>query len=221
MSFSAVAAMMALVPLVHWKRIEKAPATLFERGLLAIGQAMLGLVTTTLVASIATAPFAAYDFQSLNPYGLIGNALALPLVSLVVMPSAVLGVLAYPFSLDRPVWQFMGVAVSQVLDASAWVGSFSGSTTFVPALDVVALVLLSIGLIVLTIPASSLRWLALLPAGAGLAFVATPHRYDIFIDRDGAGAAIRGKGGQLAIVGRPPRFRRRTMAARRWGRKKC
>jgi competence protein ComEC len=206
MSFSAVAAMMALVPLVHWKRIEKAPATLFERGLLAIGQAMLGLVTTTLVASIATAPFAAYHFQSLNPYGLIGNALALPLVSLVVMPSAVLGVLAYPFGLDRPVWQFMGVAVSQVLDASAWVGSFSGSTTFVPALDVVALVLLSIGLIVLTIPASSLRWLALLPAGAGLAFVATPHRYDIFIDRDGAGAAIRGKGGQLAIVGRPPDF---------------
>jgi competence protein ComEC len=206
MSFGAVAAMMALVPLMHWKPIEKAPATLFERGLLGIGHAMLGLVTTTLVASIATAPFAAYHFQSLNPYGLIGNALALPLVSLVVMPSAVLGVLAYPFGLDRPIWQFMGVAVSQVLDASAWVGSFSGSTTFVPALDVVALVLLSIGLIVLTIPASSLRWLALLPAGAGLAFVATPHRYDIFIDRDGAGAAIRGKGGQLAIVGRPSDF---------------
>jgi competence protein ComEC len=151
MSFGAVAAMMALVPLMHWKPIEKAPATLFERGLLGIGHAMLGLVTTTLVASIATAPFAAYHFQSLNPYGLIGNALALPLVSLVVMPSAVLGVLAYPFGLDRPIWQFMGVAVSQVLDASAWVGSFSGSTTFVPALDVVALVLLSIGLIVLTI----------------------------------------------------------------------
>jgi competence protein ComEC len=115
-------------------------------------------------------------------------------------------VLAYPFGLDRPIWQLMGVAVSRVLDASAWVGHFSGSTTFVPALDVVALVLLSIGLIVLTIPVSSLRWLALLPAGAGLALAATPHRYDVFVDRDGAGAAIRGKGGQLAIVGRPSNF---------------
>ena len=65
---------------------------------------MLGLLTTTLVASIATAPYAAYHFQSLNPYGLIANALALPLVSLVVMPSAVLGVLAYPLGLDRLVW---------------------------------------------------------------------------------------------------------------------
>jgi competence protein ComEC len=167
---------------------------------------MLGLVTTTLVASIATAPFAAYHFQSLNPYGLIGNALALPLVSLVVMPSAVLGVLAYPFGLDRPVWQFMGAAVSQVLDVSAWVGSFSGSTLVVPALGVAALGLMSIALIVLTVPASSLRWLALVPAGAGLAVAATPQRYDIFVDRDGAGAAIRGKSGQLAIVGRPSAF---------------
>ncbi len=206
MSFSAVAAMMALVPLMHWRQIEKAPATLFERGILWIGQAMLGLVTTTVVASVATAPFAAYHFQSLNPYGLIGNALALPLVSLVVMPSAVLGVLAYPFGLDRPIWQFMGVAVSQVLDVSAWVGGFSGSTMFVPALGIVALAFLSIGLIVLTIPASSLRWLALVPAGAGLAFAATPHRHDIFIDRDGAGAAVRGKDGRLTLVGRPSDF---------------
>jgi competence protein ComEC len=206
MSFGAVAAMMTLVPLMHWRKMEAATATIFERGLVWGGRSMLGLVTTTLVASVGTAPFAVYHFQSLNPYGLIGNALALPLVSLVVMPSAVLGVLAYPFGLDRPIWQLMGAAVGQVLDVSAWVGSFSGSTMFVPALDVVALALLSIGLIVLTIPASSLRWFALVPAGAGLALAATPHRYDIFIDRDGAGAAVRAKGGQLSIVGRPSDF---------------
>ncbi|MEE1613180.1 ComEC/Rec2 family competence protein [Microvirga sp. CF3016] len=206
MSFSAVAAMMALVPLMQRRPLGEGTLTIVERGLLWLGRAMLGLVTTTLVASIGTAPFAAYHFQSLNPYGLIGNALALPLVSLVVMPSAVLGVLAYPFGLDRPIWQVMGTAVSQVLNVSAWVGSFSGSTLVVPALSSVALVSLSVGLIVLTIPASSLRLLALVPAGLGLAFAAKPDRYDIFIDRDGAGAAIRSKGGQLTLVGRPSDF---------------
>ena len=125
MSFGAVAALMAFVPLMQRRRARRAaPQPLLERGLRWAGRAMLGLVTTTLVASIATAPFAAYHFQTLNPYGLIGNALALPLVSLVVMPSAVLGVLAYPFGLDRPVWQVMGAAVAQVLDVSAWVGGF-------------------------------------------------------------------------------------------------
>jgi len=206
MSFGAVAAMMTLVPMMHRVKAAKAPATILERGFTWVGQAMLGLVTTTLVASIATAPFAAYHFQSLNPYGLIGNALALPLVSLIVMPSAVLGVLAYPFGLDRPVWQLMGAAVSQVLDVSAWVGSFSGSTLVVPALGVAALGLMSIALIVLTVPASSLRWLALVPVGAGLAVAATPQRYDIFVDRDGAGAAIRDNGGRLTLVGRPSDF---------------
>jgi competence protein ComEC len=206
MSFGSVAAMMALVPLMHRTSADGKPATVLERGLHWGGQAMLGLVITTLVASIATAPFAAYHFQSLNPYGLVGNALALPLVSLVVMPSAVLGVLAYPFGLDRPVWQMMGAAVEQVLEVSAWVGSFSGSTVVVPALSVGALSLLCLSLLVLTIPASSLRLVALVPAGLGLAFTVVPYRYDVFIDREGAGAAIRGTNGKLALVGRPSGF---------------
>ncbi|MFC5084979.1 ComEC/Rec2 family competence protein [Microvirga arabica] len=206
MSLGAVAAMMALVPLMERKQADGTPATVLERSLRWIGRAMLGLVTTTLVTSIATAPFATYHFQSLNPYGLIGNALALPLVSVVVMPSAVLGVLAYPLDLDRPVWQVMGAAVEQVLAVSAWVGSFSGSTVVVPALSIGALALLSLGLLILTIPASSLRWMALVPAAIGLAFTAAPDRYDIFIDREGAGAAIRGTRGQLALVGRPSDF---------------
>jgi competence protein ComEC len=130
----------------------------------------------------------------------------LPLVSLVVMPAAVLGVLAYPFGLDRPVWQVMGAAVEQVLEVSAWVEGLSGSTVVVPALSVGALALLSLGLLILAIPASGLRWLAMVPAGAGLAVATVPDRYDIFIDREGAGAAIRGRSGQLALVGRPSDF---------------
>lgn len=206
MSFGAVVAMMALVPLMQWRRAEGAPATLLDQGLGWLGRSALGLLTTTLVASLATAPFSAYHFQSLNPYGLIGNALALPLVSLVVMPSAVLGVLAYPFGLDGPVWQLMGRAVSSVLEVSAWVGGFSGSTLVVPALSLAALALLSLALLVVTVPASALRWLALIPAGAGLAFAATPQRYDVFIDRDATGAAIRSAGEHLTLVGRPSSF---------------
>ena len=206
MSFGAVAAMMALVPLMQRKPSEGRSNAVLDQGLRWVAQSLVGLVATTLAASLATAPFAAYHFQTLNPYGLIGNALALPLVSLVVMPSAVLGVLAYPFGLDRPVWQVMGFAVEKVLEVSAWVGGFAGSTVVVPAPGVGALGLLSLSLLVLTLPASSLRWLALLPAGAGLVLAAAPARFDIYIDRDGSGAAIRNARGRLAFVGRPSSF---------------
>jgi competence protein ComEC len=206
MSFGAVAAMMGLVPLLQWKKPEGRPETLVDRTLRWAFHAVTGLIATTLVASLATAPFAAYHFQTLNPYGLIGNALALPLVSLVVMPAAVLGVLAYPFGLDGPVWRVMGWAVAQVLEVSSWVGGIAGSTLVVPALGVAALGLLSLALLLVSLPASALRWVAVLPAGIGLAFAADPVRFDVYIDRDGSGAAIRSVGGQLSLVGRPSAF---------------
>ncbi|MXQ10942.1 hypothetical protein GR328_05655 [Microvirga makkahensis] len=206
MSFGAVAAMIALVPLMQWRSSETASASLIGKAFAWAARAVCGVVATTLVASLATAPFAAYHFQSLNPYGLVGNALALPLVSLVVMPAAVLGVLSYPFGLDGPVWKLMGFAVAHVLGVSAWVSSFEGSTVVVPAPGIGALALLSAGLLALTIPVSRLRWLALVPAGAGLAFAAAPQRYDIYVDRDGAGAAIRAARGDLTLVGKPSGF---------------
>ena len=84
-------------------------------------RALVGLAATTCVARLATAPFSAYHFQTANPLGLLGNALALPLVGVVVMPVRPPRRLAYPFGLDRPVWSLMGAAVGAVLDVSAWV----------------------------------------------------------------------------------------------------
>ena len=42
-----------------------------------------GAALTTLVASIAIAPFALYHFHRMTHYGLIANLLGAPLVSLV------------------------------------------------------------------------------------------------------------------------------------------
>jgi competence protein ComEC len=206
MSFGAVAALIALSPLLHPKVQEGAPVTLLDRAWRWAVRALVGLVAMTLVASLATAPFATYHFQTLNPFGLIGNGLALPLVSLVVMPAALLGVLAYPFGLDRPVWQVMGLAVEKVLQLSEWVGAFEGANVVVPAPGVAALACCAGALLIATLPVSAIRWLALLPAGAGLAFAATPERYDLFVDREGAGAAVRNAAGRLVIVGRPSGF---------------
>ena len=164
------------------------------------------LVATTLVASLATAPFGSFHFHALNPFGLLGNALAVPLVSLVVMPCAVVGVLAFPFGLDRPIWELMGVAVAAVLRVSHWVSGFDGSTLVVPAYGADALGLMALALIVVTVLVSPLRLAALLPAAAGVWLAATPKRFDVYVDRSGAGAAIRGARGELVTTGRVSAF---------------
>ena len=103
-----------------------------------------GSSPTTLVASSRRRRSAAYHFQTLNPLGLVGNALALPLVSIVVMPAAVLGVVALPLRPRRPVWRVMGVAVEKVLDVSAFVSGLDGATVLIPALGGGALAALSL-----------------------------------------------------------------------------
>ncbi|MDJ1156784.1 ComEC/Rec2 family competence protein [Chelatococcus sp. SYSU_G07232] len=169
-------------------------------------RAIIALFVTTLVASIMTAPFGAYHFQTLNPFGLIGNALAVPFVSLLVMPAAVLGTLAYPFGLDAPVWWAMGLATRPVLAVGAWVSGFERATTVIPAFDTAVLLLFTLALLLATLWSTALRWLALPPALLGIALAANPVVPDIVVERSGAAAAVRQEDGRLAVVGRASRF---------------
>ncbi|KMO32645.1 competence protein ComEC [Methylobacterium variabile] len=206
MSFGAVAGLVACARLIEgrlWNPEGGGPVT----RALAWGLAtVVGTLATTLVAQVATAPFATYHFQTVQPFGLVGNALTLPLVSLVVMPAAVLGILAHPFALDRPVWWAMGLAVRGMLDISAWIQGFDRATVVVPAFGPGALGLMTVALLLLVLPASGLRWLGLAPGLLGLALAATPERRDLYVDREGGGAALRGADGRLVVLGKPPAF---------------
>ena len=50
-----------------------------------------GLPTTSLIAGTATAVFGAYHFQRVSPLSLGANLAAMPFVSVMVMPFAMLG----------------------------------------------------------------------------------------------------------------------------------
>ncbi|HEY8565251.1 MAG TPA: ComEC/Rec2 family competence protein [Beijerinckiaceae bacterium] len=206
MSFGAVAALTALTGWLPRRENGPPPQDMLGRALNWLVTAALVMLVTTLVASVATAPFAAYHFQTANPLGLIGNALALPLVSLIVMPGAVLGVIALPFGLDRLVWEFTGFGVATVLKVADWVSDLSGATLLVPAFCIGALLLFAAALLLATLPISPLRHLALVPALGGLALASQPSRPDLLVDRSGAGAALRGADGRYVLVGRVSTF---------------
>ena len=206
MSFGAVAGLIACARHLDGGFLRSEGDGRVTRIVTGFAAIVVGTLATTLVAQIATAPFSTFHFQTVQPFGIVGNALTLPLVSLVVMPSAVLGILAYPFALDQPVWWLMGLAVQGMLSISAWISGFGHASVVLPAFGSGALVLLALALIVLTVPVSHLRWLGLAPAALGVALAATPQRQDIYIDREAAGAAIRDSSGRLAALGRPSAF---------------
>jgi competence protein ComEC len=205
MSFGAVAALVAFAE--RWEERDRSqPPSILPWPLRTIWIAAIGIVVTTLLATAATAPFGAYHFQTFNPFGLLGNALALPFVSLFVMPAAVFGVLAYPFGLDWPAWALMGLASDAVLKLANWVASIDHSTLVVPAFGAAALTCFALALLWATLWTTKLRLLAILPLATGVAVAAKPERPEIMIERSGAGMAVRGRDGRLVVAGRPSAF---------------
>lgn len=205
MSFGAVAALIAFAERWEERRRSEAPSP-WPWPLRPLFQAAIGIIVTTLIATAATAPFGAYHFQTFNPFGLIGNAFALPFVSLIVMPAAVFGVLAYPFGLDWPAWALMGLASGWVLELAHWVASFDHSSLVIPAFGAPALACFAASLLWMTLWTTPIRFLAIVPFLIGLTVASKPERPDILIERDGSGILVRGAEGKLILAGKPSAF---------------
>ena len=73
------------------------------------GREIVTLALASLVAGLATTPYAAFHFHRVTPYGVLANLAAMPVVSAVVMPAGLLGLVAMPFGLDGVFWWLMGV----------------------------------------------------------------------------------------------------------------
>lgn len=213
MSFAAVAALVAWFEL---RRDRPATPPASQTRLARFGRWIAAgaaiAVMTTLVAGLATAPFAAYHFHRVTPYSLAGNALAGPLLSLIVMPSVVGGLMFAPLGLDGLWWGLMGLGLKGVLAIASAVAAWPGAERAVPAFGEVALVLFGFGLAWLCLWRTALRLAGVPMLGLALLLAMTPSRPDLVIDASGRMFAARGPDGALALAGvRPSDF-----AARVW-----
>lgn len=148
MSFAATLALVAAYAgfntsglIWRWRmQTEKMPGPL-RRPLTLVG----GIALTSFIAGLATAPFAAYHFSTATPLSLLGNVLALPLVSLVIMPAGLVALLLTPFALEGLPLQIMGLGLDAVMVIAHWVSAMDASRIAIPAVkpEAIALVTLS------------------------------------------------------------------------------
>ncbi|WP_139198815.1 ComEC/Rec2 family competence protein [Devosia sp. YR412] len=96
---------------------------------------------TSFIAGTATLLFSAYHFQQTAPLGVLGNVLVLPVVSLVIMPFAVLSVLAMPFGMEAPFIRVMGWGIDRMVDGATLVAGWSEGWTGNPLLTSSALLI--------------------------------------------------------------------------------
>lgn len=140
LSFAAVVALIAAFELARRRREEGAKKR--NRFL-----AMLGDVTmTSLVAGAATLIFTAFHFQQTAPFGVLGNLLATPVVSFIMMPSALFAMLLAPFGLEAPLLVVMGWSIEAMLWIAHIVGVLSGGFDPSPLLAPSALIVCLVAL---------------------------------------------------------------------------
>lgn len=91
------------------------------------------LVFSSVVAGVATAPYAAAHFNRFTDYGLMANLLTVPIMGAVVMPAGAVAALLAPFGLAQlPLW-VMEMGARWILFIAHWVAGLDGAVTAIPA----------------------------------------------------------------------------------------
>ena len=195
MSFGAVTALVAGYEALARRRHAKARE---PRGLpTRLGLYVLGVALTSVIAILATAPFAVFHFNRMAWYGLAANLVAVPLTGFWIMPWAILAFLLMPLGLEGLALQPMAKGIGAVIGTAETIAGLPGAVSAVPAMPLWGLLLVVAGGLWLCLwqrPWRAAGLAAIVMGGLGLATVRPP---DILVSGDAKLFALRGPGGAL------------------------
>lgn len=212
MSFAAVVGLVAVYEVVTARREPVRTDAPWRRFLAKAWRYFWGIALTTLVAGLATAPFAAFHFHKLAQFALLGNLIAMPLVGIVVMPAALGSLLGMLVGLEAWPLQAMAWGIDLLHDAAVFVSSLDGAVVHVAAMPTLALVLLVTGGLWLCLWRRPWRSGGLIIAAFGVGLAGNLPRPDVLIEREGKTLAVRSDQGLLAI----PSPQRVTYSVDKW-----
>ncbi|KAJ54518.1 hypothetical protein ACMU_17575 [Actibacterium mucosum KCTC 23349] len=172
---------------------------------------VLAVFLSSLVAGLATAPFAAAHFNQVAQYGLLANVLSVPLVGTIVIPAAVLGGVLAPFGLEAPALWVMELGIRWVLGVAHFVAGLEGSTWPVVSPPQTVLPLVALGMLWLMLWPNRARVAAVAPLCAGLILWSQASRPDVLITESGALVGVMTEAGRVLSKERSEQF-----AARSW-----
>ncbi len=95
----------------------------------------LGVCITTIIASVATAPFSAYHFGKISVLGSAANLVAVPLFGFLIMPFALIGLCLMPLSLDYIPFYIMGQGIDAMREIAYWAAAMPGAIVRTPSWD--------------------------------------------------------------------------------------
>lgn len=209
MSFSATAALVAgYAAWTTWRsRRKRGPApsdSHLARGVRVILGLFAGMALTSLIAGTASTLYGVWHFQRVAPMSLAANLAATPLVSLIIMPSAVLAMLAMPFGFEGFFLKLMSHGIVGMVAIGKWFSDRSPLDA-VGLLPASALLFFTAAMIVLVVSTTWLRAAAIPLLLLGIMSIVDRQLPDVLVAEDGRLIGVRHSEGQLLVNRTRPR----------------
>ena len=172
---------------------------------------------TTVIATVATAPFSIYHFNRVALYGLLGNLIAVPLSSVWVMPAAVIGMVLMPFGLEDFGLVPMGWGIEAINEAAARIAAQDWAMTTIAAMPSSALLAMVLGGLWICLWRRPWRGLGIAGIVIGLVIANLASRPDIIADGGARLFAVAGDDGPMLVSSRSTARFERDIWLRRAG----
>ncbi len=194
MSFGAVTALIAGYEVVTLRRAGRAG----EGGLSGrLGLYLAGVALTSVIAILATAPFAVYHFNRMAWYGLAANMVAVPLTAFWIMPWALLAFVLMPLGLEFLALHPMGWGIGAVIAVAQTIAALPGSVMPVKAMPLAGFALIITGGLWLCLWQRPWRLWGLGAVAFGLLSMLTVRPPDLLVSEDAKLMAVRDSEGRL------------------------
>jgi competence protein ComEC len=196
LSFAAVTLLVVMAELTrdHWNEWRK-DAGFIRKILIFIGSS----VATTIVATIATAPYSSFHFGQIANYSVIANGLSIPLAGIIIMPMLIISFLALPFHLEFWPLKLMGWGVDRMLDVAEYVAKLPNAVTLTPSWPFESLLFITIGGLLFCLIDGRARAVAIIPLFMAGFFIFNDAKQYLFISPEHKIIMVRDDQNNIAV----------------------
>lgn len=199
LSFAAV---IALIAVYESKQLVWMQVYARSRWLKRVWLYVSGILGTSLIASLATAPFGVYHFGRFPLYGILANLVAVPLTTLWIMPMAILSMMGFAFGSATLPLKGLGTGISVLITIAERVSNWPNAVMLLPSVPILALAVFSLGGLWLCLWSRPWRWWGAWGFGMAILIFLMTSAPDMYIAATGKVIGIRGRDSYLWLTTR-------------------
>jgi competence protein ComEC len=174
---------------------------------------LAGVAATSLIAGLATAPFASWHFHKIALFSLLGNLAAMPVFTILVIPFLFLGVCLMPLGLEPPFFAIASFGLDAIQAIARFTSSLPGAVWDVGAASPISLLLESVALILICLVGKRVIGLVLVLVMVSIGFrIAIPSPMLWVGDKGGAIVFSDKTNHTIYTFGKPDKFSLRQFA---------